>query len=72
MANASRKRFGKAAHGKGDGSGAMTDTPPDTVGENQVLSNHDKAEHNQERGQDSKWIESEQHRPGAKKKPENS
>jgi hypothetical protein len=45
---------------KGTGTGAMTDLQDDLVGENMVLSNRDKAEHSRERGQDSKWVETEQ------------
>lgn len=64
MANASRKHVGKGAQEKRDGGGAMTDTPAGTVGDSEILSNRDKAFHSKERGQDSKWIESEQRRPG--------
>jgi len=46
--------------GKGDGSGAMTDLQEDLVGENMVLSNRDKAESSRERGQDGRWVETEQ------------
>jgi hypothetical protein len=45
---------------KGTGTGAMTNLQDDLVGENMVLSNRDKAEHSRERGQDSKWVETEQ------------
>jgi hypothetical protein len=45
---------------KGDGSGAMTDLQEDLVGENMVLSNRDKAESSRERGQDGRWVETEQ------------
>jgi hypothetical protein len=51
---------GAPLKGKGDGSGAMTDLQDDMLGENEVLSNRDKAESSRERGQDSKWIQTEQ------------
>jgi len=46
--------------GKGSGSGAMTDLQADLLPENMVLSNRDKAQHSGERGQDSKWVQTEQ------------
>jgi hypothetical protein len=58
MANAGRK-LGPSMQGKGDGSGAQS-TRPQTLSDNKVLSNRDKAQHSRERGQDGKWIESEQ------------
>ena len=60
MANASKKHIGAGAQGKGSGSGAMTDIEKDKIPENMVLSNHDKAQHNQERGLDGKQIQTEQ------------
>jgi len=51
---------GPRLKGKGDGSGAMTDLQGDLVGENMVLSNRDKAESSRERGQDGRWVETEQ------------
>ncbi|MCK8782497.1 hypothetical protein M0654_21225 [Rhizobium sp. NTR19] len=60
MANASHKNMGSGAHGKGNGSGAMTDLDPDILPENVVLSNRDKAQHSDERGLDSKTIQTEQ------------
>lgn len=59
MANASRKLMGVGGQGKGDGSGAMS-TRPDDMPDNMVLSNRDKAQHNGERGQDTKWNQVEQ------------
>ncbi len=59
LANADGKHFGKGVKGKGDGSGAMTDIPDD-VPESAVLSNRDKAQHTEERGLDSKHVETEQ------------
>lgn len=51
---------GPRLKGKGDGSGAMTDLQDDLVGENMVLSNRDKTESSRERGQDGRWVETEQ------------
>ena len=60
MANADKKHIGKGSQGKGSGSGAMTELDKDAVGENEVLSNRDKKQHSQERGQDGNAIKSEQ------------
>jgi len=38
----------------------MTDLQEELVGNNAVLSNRDKAQHSPHRGQDSKWIQTEQ------------
>jgi hypothetical protein len=54
------KHLGLGAKGKGAGTGAMTDVQNDLIGENMVLSNRDKAEHSRDRGQDSKWTQTEQ------------
>jgi hypothetical protein len=54
------KHLGPGAKGKGAGSGAMTDTQDELIGENMVLSNRDKAEHSRDRGQDGKWNQTEQ------------
>ena len=61
MANASKKHIGIGSHGKGAGVGAMTDIDKEKIGENMVLSNHDKARHSEERGQDGKQIQTEQY-----------
>ncbi len=53
-------RGAAADKGKGSGEGAMTDLQGGLLGENMVLSNRDKSEHSRERGQDSKWVETEQ------------
>ena len=45
---------------KGAGSGAMTDLQETLVGENDVLSNRDKAIESGDRGQDGKWVQTEQ------------
>jgi hypothetical protein len=60
MAQGDKKRFGKGTQGKGSGAGAMTDLDKGAVGENQVLSNRDKKQHSQERGQDGNAIKTEQ------------
>lgn len=62
MSKASGKNFGPGTKikGKGAGTGAMTDVQDELIGENMVLSNRDKAEHSRDRGQDSKWVETEQ------------
>jgi hypothetical protein len=60
MANASSKKMGAGTQGKGDGSGAMS-TRGDGIPENAVLSNRDKAQDSRERGQDSRWLATEQH-----------
>ena len=59
MAKASGKHHGPGVKGKGDGTGAMTDMPED-LPENAVLSNRDKKQHTDERGLDSKYVETEQ------------
>jgi hypothetical protein len=51
---------GSPIKSKGDGSGAMTDLQDDLLGDNSVLSNRDKAQNSRERGQDSRWIQTEQ------------
>jgi hypothetical protein len=51
---------GAPIKGKGDGGGAMTDLQSELLGENEVLSNRDKAQSSRERGQDSRWIQTEQ------------
>ncbi len=60
MAHASRKHIGPGARGKHDGSGARTDVPVEKIAENMVLSNRDKARHSDERGQDSKQVQTDQ------------
>jgi len=59
MAKADRKHHGAGVHGKGDGTGAMTDVPAD-LPENVVLSNRDKKQHSAERGLDGKAVQNEQ------------
>jgi hypothetical protein len=61
MANASKKKIGKGAHGKLAGSGAMTNADDvATPAPNAVLSNRDKAQHPKERGLDSRAVSEEQ------------
>jgi hypothetical protein len=45
---------------KGAGSAGMTDLQDELIGENDVLSNRDKAEDSGDRGQDGKWVQTEQ------------
>ena len=61
MANASKTHMGPATHGKGTGTGAMTELPEGVLEENMVLSNRDKAQHSHERGLDSRDIQTEQY-----------
>lgn len=60
MAHASSKQIGSAAHGKGSGTGAMTDIDKSVLADNMVLSNRDKAQHSRERGLDGKSVQNEQ------------
>lgn len=65
MANANKHSFGSGAQGKGSGSGAMTELPDGILPENMVLSNRDKAQHSDERGLDSKNVQTEQYQDHA-------
>ena len=65
MANASKKHFGAGSQGKGDGSGALTVMDDGRLPGNMVLSNRDKAQHSQERGLDSKAVQTEQYQDHA-------
>lgn len=65
MAKADKNSMGAGSQGKGDGSGAMTDLPEGTLGENEVLSNRDKSRHTDERGLDSKTVQTEQYQDHA-------
>lgn len=60
MAHASRKHHGPGVQGKGDGTGAMSELAPEEIEENMVLSNRDKAQHSDERGLDSKGVQTDQ------------
>ncbi|SER70723.1 hypothetical protein [Rhizobium sp. NFR03] len=71
MANADRKHMGAGAHGKNSGTGAMTDLEDGILPENMVLSNRDKAQHSDERGLDSKTVQTEQyHDHAANRQPD--
>ena len=61
----SGKHMGIGSQGKGSGTGANTVMPEDMVGENQILSNRDKAQHSKERGLDGKQVLNDQHREHA-------
>ncbi|MGA0597399.1 hypothetical protein [Enterovirga sp. CN4-39] len=61
MANASKTHMGPGTQGKGSGTGAMTDLPDGVLEENMVLSNRDKKLHSEERGFDSKAVQTEQY-----------
>ncbi len=61
MANASKNHMGPGNHGKGSGTGAMTELPEGILEENMVLSNRDKSRHSGERGLDSKTVQTEQY-----------
>ncbi|WP_210530267.1 hypothetical protein [Rubellimicrobium arenae] len=65
MAHASRKHFGPGSQGKGDGTGAMTTIDTADIPDNMILSNRDKAQHSDERGLDSKAVQTDQYRDHA-------
>lgn len=65
MANASHNRMGKGSQGKGSGSGARTVLEEGKLGENDVLSNRDKAQHSRERGLDGKAVKTDQYQDHA-------
>jgi hypothetical protein len=58
MPQSGKKHMGPGSHGKGSGTGGLAPMPD--VPENMVLSNRDKAQESTQRGQDSKWIQTEQ------------
>ena len=60
MAQANKKHIGAGSRGKRTGTGAKTMMPAERVGQNEVLSNRDKAQHTKARGLDSKAVQSEQ------------
>ncbi|MCS0501237.1 hypothetical protein [Ancylobacter mangrovi] len=60
MANASRKHIGVGNSGKKTGGGAMTDLPRDALPENAPLSNRATKRHPEERGLDSKAVQTDQ------------
>lgn len=61
MTKEGKKGVGPTSRSKGAGTGAMTDIPDDMLGENDILSNRDKASHSTARGQDRKRIQSDQY-----------
>jgi len=61
MANASKSHMGEGSHGKKSGAGAMTDMDLDKIGENDVLSNRDKAQQTRQRGHDGNATKSDQY-----------
>jgi hypothetical protein len=69
MTKEGKKGVGPSARTKGSGTGAMTDIPDGMLGDNEVLSNRDKASHSDARGQDSKRIQSDQYQNHAHEKP---
>lgn len=69
MAHADRKHVGRGAKAKRTGGGAMTDLPGVGLEENSVLSNRDKSRHSEERGLDSKNVQTEQLRDHAANRP---
>jgi hypothetical protein len=65
MAHASKHNMGPGAQGKKSGSGAMTELPDGLLPENMVLSNRDKSRHTDQRGLDSKNVQTEQYQDHA-------
>ncbi|CAO4164867.1 hypothetical protein [Methylorubrum extorquens] len=65
MANASKRSMGAGAQGKHSGTGAMTELPEGILPENMVLSNRDKSQHSDQRGLDSKNVQTEQYQDHA-------
>lgn len=61
----SKTHFRSGMHGKGDGTGAQTDVAKTKIGDNEVLSNRDKAQHSNIRGMDGKSIQTEQYQDHA-------
>ncbi len=57
----SKTHFRSGMHGKGTGTGAMSEIPKDMIGDNMVLSNRDKKQHSDIRGMDGKSIQTEQY-----------
>ena len=60
MAKSGKKHMGAGAQGKGTGTGANTEVAAGGIGENDVLSNRDKAQHSKQRGLDSKRVQTDQ------------
>ncbi len=53
----SKNSMGAGSQGKRTGVGAMTELQDDMVRKESILSNRDKAQHNDERGLDSKGVQ---------------
>lgn len=73
MANASSKKFGPGQQdqGKGDGTGGMAPADIDSLPDNEILSNRDTSRHSEQRGLDSRHVQTQQfhehvasHEPG--------
>jgi hypothetical protein len=60
MSKGGKKQIGAGVHGKGSGVGAKSEIQKEKIGDNMVLSNRDKSQHSDQRGMDSKHIQSEQ------------
>jgi len=60
MAHASKKHIGAGAQGKKTGAGSRSEIAKEKIPENMVLSNRDKSLHSDQRGQDSKDVQTEQ------------
>jgi hypothetical protein len=60
MSKGGKKQVGAGAQGKGAGAGANSEIQKEKIGDNMVLSNRDKSQHSDQRGMDSKHIQSEQ------------
>ncbi|HRO14178.1 MAG TPA: hypothetical protein PLL33_03880 [Paracoccus sp. (in: a-proteobacteria)] len=63
MANASSKKFGAGQQdqGKGDGTGGMTPEELDALPRTEILSNRDTSRHSEQRGLDSRHVQTQQH-----------
>ena len=62
MANASSKKFGPGQQdqGKGDGSGGLDPASAGQSARSENLSNRDKSRHSEQRGLDSRHVQTEQ------------
>ncbi|MFD1913032.1 hypothetical protein [Halodurantibacterium flavum] len=61
MAKANSKHHGIGTHGKGDGTGALSEADISKIPANSVLSNRDKAQHTPDRGLDGRNVQTEQY-----------
>ena len=66
MAHADRKHHGPAHQGKGDGTGAMSQTDPEAIPANATLSDRDRASHAEGRGPDGGRIAADQRQDSPK------